>query len=49
MTKEDVEYAHARLKLASHVAIENVGHDLGLSSSNVEPPLAAAHGFLGSL
>ena len=49
MSQEDAEYARARLKLAFHVAIENVGHDLSLSSSNVEPFLAAVNGFLGSL
>jgi pimeloyl-ACP methyl ester carboxylesterase len=49
MTDDDVEYACSHLDYASHVSLDNVGHDLGLFSSNTGPLLQAVNQFLESL
>jgi pimeloyl-ACP methyl ester carboxylesterase len=49
MIKDDVEYAYSHLNCVSHVSLKNVGHDLGLFSSNTGPLLQAVNQFLESL
>jgi hypothetical protein len=49
MTDESVDFAMAVLPNATHVLIEETGHDLGLDTWEINPLLKVIVGFLETL